>query len=271
MALPQEAVEILRPDPDSVVHRLASVYIPPDAAVGIFRALHFPTTPWHLHDFYELAIIESGTAHHVSERGIEPVRRGTVLFLPPGVGHEYRLCSDVLVYNCLFRAELADAELMWAFRDGQLGVLFDPGHGNRARPGGSIVRVELSDAEVDRVIDTLEPIRTGSPDARTRAGQLGHLLLALDIVASVGRAAERPTEQWQAMPTPVARAVALIDRDIAHAWTLTELSRMTYVGPAHLARSFAKWIGLPPMHYLNRLRAERAAAMLARSDEAIAS
>ena len=58
MALQKGALEDQGRDPSSAVHRLATVYIPPNAAVGIFDALHFTTTPWHFHDFYELAIAD---------------------------------------------------------------------------------------------------------------------------------------------------------------------------------------------------------------------
>ena len=271
MALPKEALQIHEPDPNSVVRREATVYIPPDGVVGIFQALHFPTTPWHVHDFFELAIVESGRAYHVSERGIEPVKRGTVIFMPPGIGHEYRLCTDVRVYNCLFRADLAEAELMWAFRDTHLGVLFDPAHRSLRETSGSIVIAQLPEAAVRRVLQALEPIRQARPTARTRAGQLGHLLMALDTVATAARASGRTTETPQTLPSAVATARGLMERDLAHPWTLTELSQLTYVGPAHLARTFARYLGVPPMHYLLRLRAERAAAMLARTDNSIAS
>jgi AraC family L-rhamnose operon transcriptional activator RhaR len=271
MAVDLASVPRALDDPSSVLHRLAAAYIPAGSAVGIFRAHHFPTTPWHLHDFYELAIVESGTAFHLSERGIEPIERGTVLFLPPGVGHEYRLCTDVQVYNCLFRSELAEAELMWAFRDGHLGALFDPARGVRGHAAGPIVRVQLPDTGIERVIDALEPINANSPDARTRAGQVGRLLVALDIVATAAHDPSGRDEPERAVPPAVSTALSLIEEDITHPWTLTELSQRAYVGPTHLARTFAKVMGLPPMHYLSRIRAERAAAMLAKTDDPIAT
>ncbi len=271
MALAQPALPSRRHDPNWVLNRLAAVYIPQNSAVGIFRAHHFPTTPWHLHDFYELAVVESGTAFHVSDRGIEQVERGTVLFVPPGVGHEYRSCNDVQVYNCLFRSELAEAELMWAFRDGHLSALFDPAHGTRTQASDPIVRVQLSDPDLGRVIDALEPINLHSPNAGAWAGQIGRLLLALDVVATAAREASPGDEPDRTMPAAVAAALALIEPDLTHPWTLTELSGLTYVTPAHLARTFARCLGLPPMHYLARLRAERAAVMLARTDDPIAS
>jgi AraC-like DNA-binding protein len=269
MALPQPSLESQRHDPSSVLHRLAAAYIPSDGVVGIFQALHFPTTPWHLHDFYELAIVERGTALHVSDRGIEPVARGTVVFVPPGVGHEYRQCRDVRVYNCLFRADLAEAELMWAFRDDHLRVLFDAAHRSRGQASDRIVIAQLDERATAAALAALEPIRLAHTDARTRTGQLAHLLLALDVVATAVR--EASTTDGADLPSSVAAAVALMEDDLAYPWTLAELSRRTFVGPAHLARSFARSLGMPPIHYLSRLRAERAAAMLARTDDPVAT
>jgi len=270
MALPKGTLEDPARNPSTAVHRLAAVYIPPNAAVGIFDALHFTTTPWHFHDFYELAIVKSGTAYHVSDRGIERVERGTVIFVPPGVGHEYRLCENIRVFNCLFRADLADGELMWAFRDDHLRVLFDPLPRPGNKRGEEIVNVQLDEAGTETFLAALEPIDRGAPEARTRAGQVGHLLLALDVVATAARAAGE-ADASMSLPSTVATALALIEDDVAFPWTLGELSRLTYVGPTHLARSFARSLGMPPMHYLTQIRAERAAVMLTRTDDTVAS
>ena len=81
----------------------SSRYFERDTAVAIFVAHHFPTIGWHEHDFYELAVISTGRGIHESEHGVIPVEAGTVVFIPPGVSHEYRGCEDLIVYNCLFR------------------------------------------------------------------------------------------------------------------------------------------------------------------------
>lgn len=247
-----------------------SRYFDGDSAVAIFVAHHYPTIAWHEHDFYELAVVATGRGLHESEHGIIPVEAGSVVFIPPGVSHEYRGCEDLVVYNCLFQADLDEAELMWAFRDGHLGRLFNPdglSSGGSRRP---LVAVRLDDQELANVLAALEPIRENSPDARTRTGQLAHLLLALDVVAT---ASQELLEVHRARPRPpvVAAAMALMEHDIAFPWTLSDLSAQTYVSPTHLARTFAKCLGLPPIHYLSRLRAERAAVMLARTDDAVAS
>ena len=122
-----------------------SRYFERDSAVAIFVAHHFPTIGWHEHDFYELAVISTGRGLHESEHGIIPVEAGTVVFIPPGVSHEYRGCEDLIVYNCLFRAELDEAELMWAFRDGHLSVLFNPDSQSSDRSHRPPVTVQLDD------------------------------------------------------------------------------------------------------------------------------
>ena len=72
-------------------------------------------------------------------------------------------------------------------------------------------------------------------------------------------------------PELVAAATDLLDHDLQHHWTLDELSGRLYVGKFHLVRQFNRWVGLPPIAYLNRRRAERAAMLLASTDAPVAS
>ena len=133
---------------------------------------------------------------------------------------------------------------------------------------GPVITVTLAPDLVQRVIETLEPIRTGA--ASTRASQLARLLLALDIMATAHAAASRREIAVAGTPTLVTDAIELMASDLAFPWTLDELSRRIFVGRFHLARVFARAVGEPPMHYLARLRAERAAAMLVSTDLPVA-
>ena len=116
----------------------ADMFIAPGSVVGFFPAYHHFAIPWHDHDFYELGIVESGSGLHVGPGGSEPFRRGTVVLVPPGAGHEYRSCVEMRVLNCFFRAELDELELAWAFRDPGLRRLFNPTGVDRpqGRPSG---------------------------------------------------------------------------------------------------------------------------------------
>ena len=240
-------------------------FFPTESIVAVVPFRHHRTTPWHDHDFFELALIESGRGTHESDDGVIPLRPGVAILLPPGAGHEYRACEDMRVYNCLFRAELVDAELMWARRDRLLGPLFD--RGNPSTGGFPRSYVELDPVATRRVIDALEPIRTG--DASTHAAQLARLLLALEVIACAHAEAHREDGSPSASPL-VADAIELMTKDLAFPWTLDDLSQRMFVGRFHLARTFARCVGQPPMHYLARLRAERAAALLAATDLPVA-
>ena len=122
---------------------------------------------------------------------------------------------------------------MWAFRDGHLSVLFNPDSQSSDRSHRPPVTVQLDEDELRAVLDALEPIRAGTPEARTRTGQLAHLLLALDVIATARRAND-PTDARPTAPAVVAASLEMLSRDIAHPWTLEELSRQMFVGRSHL-------------------------------------
>ena len=127
-----------RPDASSEPQPL----IAPGSVVGLWVVEHLPVVHPHDHAFYEMALVLSGSGFHVCGDSEEPVQAGTVVFVPPGVAHGYRGCRDMEVYNCFFRAELAEFELLWAARDDALGGLVrtrrDPAPPGRPcrHPGG---------------------------------------------------------------------------------------------------------------------------------------
>jgi AraC family L-rhamnose operon transcriptional activator RhaR len=249
----------------------ADMFIAPESVVGFFPAYHHFAIPWHDHDFYELGIVESGSGLHVAPNGSEPFRRGTVVLVPPGAGHEYRCCVDMRVLNCFFRAELDDLELAWAFRDAGLRRLFNP-NGVALSKGERLVVVrQLNEPDLRQMLEALEAIRALPPERRTRPAELGRLLVALDCLAAGDVTGPAVVPERPATSQLVAQACELLEHDLAHPWTLAELSARLYVGPFHLARQFVRSMGVPPMHYLARWRAWRAAAILVSTEQPIAA
>ena len=60
--------------------------------------------------------------------------------------------------------------------------------------------------------------------------------------------------------------IKLLEENPAEDWSLIELAARLHLNHSHLARLFSVAIGLPPMAYLARYRAERAAPLLLNAD-----
>jgi AraC family L-rhamnose operon transcriptional activator RhaR len=245
----------------------ADAYMEPSQLVG-FSIAHQPLSVFmHYHEFYELALVIQGTGLHMTAAGEQRVHRGTVIFVAPGVAHGYRMGEDLVVYNGFLRVEAAQFDLPWARRDEWLGHLFGPPGVEPRLP--AVVTVD--EETLVECIAHLDAIRERPADERSEAYDLGHLLLALDVLARHFRSAspEQVAINPRA-PAVVSAAVDLLEHDLQRRWTLDELAARLFVGTFHLVRLFDRWVGLPPIAYLHRRRAERAATLLATTDAPVA-
>jgi AraC-like DNA-binding protein len=108
-----------------------------------------------------------------------------------------------------------------------------------------------------------EEVAAGRPGSATVLAKLSELL----FVESVRRYAETlPDSQtgWLAgLRDPyVARALALMHRDLTRPWTVDELGRQVGLSRSALADRFTHLIGVAPMHYLTNWRMQVAAQEL---------
>ncbi|CAN5504498.1 hypothetical protein BH24CHL9_BH24CHL9_10250 [soil metagenome] len=223
---------------------------------------------WHVHDFYELAFVTEGTGRHFSSTGERPVQAGSVVVVPPGVGHGFRLCLDMVLYQCFLRAKAADLSLLWVARDSRLNALI----GSQASPVGlGALVVDLDPRELTECLEHLDDVRLRPAEERTPAGELGRLLIVLDLLARRIDAVSRHAAGASAAPALVSVALDHLDRDITYPWTLAELSARLSVHPHHLCHLFSRWVGEPPIAFVKRRRAEIAASLLATTGQSVAS
>jgi AraC family L-rhamnose operon transcriptional activator RhaR len=236
--------------------------------VGFLLANHQRSVFQHYHDFFELGLVVSGSGLHVTDEGTHPVSVGTAVFVVPGASHGYAKCRGMTMLNCFIRADAAQFDLPWAFRDADLGHLFGPPGVAPRHP----VTVELGE-DAERFQGHLESIQTRPGASRRDAHDLGHLLLALDIVAQrlESGAVDSSFAIDPLAPAMITAALDLLDREPSRHWSLEELAGELCVGPFHLARQFKRWVGVPPIAYANRRRAELAALLLGSSEDSISS
>jgi len=111
----------------------------------------------------------------------------------------------------------------------------------------------------------------GRPGSETVLAKLSELL----FVETVRRYVETlPAGEtgWLAglRDTYVARALALLHRDIARPWTVDELGREVGLSRSALADRFIRLIGTPPMHYLASWRMQVAMQKLRSTSASLA-
>lgn len=220
-------------------------------------ARHGEDVPPHDHEFVEIALVLAGRATHQTRTGPAPLHAGHVLVLRPGVWHGYRNVADLQLFNCCFGAELLDRELAWTLDDPGVGpLLWGP------RQQGGSIHLTLPPALVRKAARELGRI-AHDPGW---AAPIGRLLLFLGTLSGGIRSAIRPA----AIPPRVAQVVRALDADPARPWRIDDLAVIADASPAYLTRCFTRAMGLSPIAYLARCRAERAAAQLIQTDKPIA-
>jgi len=216
----------------------------------------------HAHDFLEIAVIGPGEGWHVTSRGADRVGPGQVFILRPGAWHGFRDCADLTVANCCLSAQ--------ALRTG-LAALYDLpmlSRMLRTEPMASgtygVTAMTVDDAAAGAAIAEIGRLERDLATAHRRSGRvLGRLVTVLGILAD-GRDLE-PAVAGSAVHPAVAATVARLEAAPAEQWRLEDLARAVNLDPAYLGRLFVQHIGLTPMGFLARVRAERAATLLAHS------
>jgi AraC family transcriptional regulator, L-rhamnose operon transcriptional activator RhaR len=238
---------------------------PPVAAQRL--ALHEDVTP-HGHAFMEFAVVTAGAATHVSSAGSQPLSRGCVLVLRPGEWHGYADVDELSVLNVYVGPEVFARELAWLAEESRLAALLRPR--SRAATHQPPPEVRLDPQPLGSVERWCAELAGSRPGISDRVSRLGHLVLLLGGLAAAredadGAAVGKPTH-----PAVVA-AVRLIESDLTADWSISRLAQEASFSPAYLTRLFTQQLGLPPMAYLHRLRAERAGALLIETDLPVAA
>jgi AraC family transcriptional regulator, L-rhamnose operon transcriptional activator RhaR len=232
--------------------------------------LHEGENALHTHSFVEIAFVTGGQGVHLSRAGRQRLRVGDVILLRPGVWHGYDECRGLELCNCCFSSELLRRELQWTREDPLLGyLLWTAPYSGR---GHGMVATWLRPDALDQCqahLAALDDLRH-RPLATHRGDIVGRLSLLLGVL---GRVVAEAHDYLREPPGPahpaVGQAMRLLEARLAYRWTLGELAGQLHLAPGYLVRLFKSAVGLPPMAYLARLRAETAAALLLHSDQPV--
>lgn len=212
----------------------------------------------HAHDFLEIAVIGAGQGRHVTSQGEHALRRGEVVILRPGAWHGFRDCAGLTVANCCLSATALRAELapLHDLPMPRRMLWTDP----MAAGTHGIAVVTVDPAAAEEAITEIGRLEQDLTKARP-GRVLGRLVTVLGILAD-GRDSEPATVESTVHPA-VAATVARLEASPEEQWRLDDLASAVNLDPAYLGRLFAQHVGLTTMGFLARVRAERAATLLA--------
>jgi AraC-like DNA-binding protein len=117
----------------------------------------------------------------------------------------------------------------------------------------------------------VEEVAAGRPGSATVLAKLSELLFVETVRRYVENLPDGQTG-WLAglRDFHVARALALLHRDIARAWTVDQLGREVGLSRSALADRFIRLVGVPPMQYLGKWRMQVAMQKLRDTNASLA-
>lgn len=218
----------------------------------------------HGHDFLEVELIGGGSGWHVTAQGRHRARTGDVYVLRPGAWHAFEDCqglliADVHITTSALRTDVAFIQDMPTLRELLWQRPASAGH-------YGVYITSIPEQEVDSTIDQ---VRALEHDIAVRPSNLPRLLGRMLAILGTLAEAIGNNEADPGIHPAVASLLEHIDAQPERPWTLGELAGMVNLDRAYLTRLFQQHVGLPPVAYIARIRAELAAGLLANTDEPI--
>jgi AraC family L-rhamnose operon transcriptional activator RhaR len=212
----------------------------------------------HTHDFLELAVLLAGRVTYVSDTGHYPLDAGAVMAVRPGDWHGYADQHDAVIANLYLGEELLHTELRWLLDVGDLGRFL-----LRGGLAGERLDTRAREAVRARVAELAE---VHAEPARASAVLAVGLCCA--ALAELGRL-RLDENRRPAFSAPVRQLLVLVSDRPAHPWTMAELASAVGVSVSHLHREVRNQLGVTPMAWLARTRAEVAASLLLQTDRPV--
>ena len=224
--------------------------------------------PHHDHDFMEIVLCVGGQNQHTTVDGTEPFGRGDLYVLRPGVWHRidgHRLNA----WNCCFALPLLWRELAWTIDDVSLNGLLWSLPPSSTKTG--LLHLKLSGGRLAQCISYLRALcELGNRhDPNLHARRIGLLTLLLGELGSELATQHKPAPPRQASHPAVLGAIRTLQARLGEPWNMTALAALLDIDASYLSRLFRRAAGLPPMAYLARLRAEKAASLLVRTEHTV--
>ncbi len=243
-------------------------YLLPTRGLPLFcnRPRHQDPTPFHDHDFLEVAVVHDGDAVHQGIHGERPITRGDVVLLHPGQWHGYARCLTLDLTNLCVPTSLFTRELAWLAADPLVAALLPARHVTNAQEVIHVHADAAAMAAIEPACQRLRELVDSRGGVKSRAEMIALFAAILTRLAGLAGRRHEPSHDDDG----VLAIAAEMSGDLARPWKLSELAHRAGMTREHLCRRFRRVHGQPPLAWLTARRAERAAVLLLSTDAAVA-
>ena len=208
----------------------------------------------HRHDYFEVFLVEHGSARHWINGQIETLKEGAFVFIRPDDAHAFRASrrSGCRIINVMFRPSTADY-LISRYRDEFAGRFF-------WKDGPRPDAYYLQGPRMERAVNTALELQTSRRNLA---------LIEAYLLTIMTRVVDHTVVSSDLMPAWLVAAC-----QAAHHPDIFRKGAAGFVeaagrGHEHVCRRAKQYLGLTPSAYINRVRMEHAAMVLGSSDKAI--
>jgi len=214
----------------------------------------------HDHDCIEIQVVVDGRAIHQSTLGEHKVKKGDIIILRPGAWHAYQTVSAVTAWVCCFKLDRLQDELAWIMNDPRISALLWHGPVRQGEAGTYMIKIK--NKLLQEIENSMQSLHRAIQNDQY-SSMIGWLLVTLNQLASA-----LPKDMIADFPRDdaVRKAMMVLESDLAKPWSVEDLSKIVDLSEGHLSRRFTQATGYPPISYLTRLRLERSAVLLIRTD-----
>ena len=212
----------------------------------------------HSHDYFELFLVNHGTAHHLVNGAVQFLKKGSVAFIRPDDTHSYDAMSmDFEIINMLIPGETVLALFNY------LGEGFDP---QRLLSSGLPMVAQVSRSEHESLVKDLERLVLSRRIQRTSSDAVFRITLMRIMVSCFPIMPERKKTEiplWlQWLTLEMMKKENFVEG-------LGAMTRLAGKSEEHVSRSCHKYLHKSPTELINELRLEHAARAVAFTTEKI--